>query len=202
MENEIKFTEDEQKFIDHCFDSTLAHFVKDPLSRDNVEHIREAVNYRNYNIGQIGIKNHELMHSIFDKMGYCKDGKTTKNEAFKREVALEQEKAEVWTQQRDLAVLDCDEKIKELQKIKQSLLGHDKKFNEIAKEKAEIAKNKFQEKIKEERIESRNILIRESSDLVDGMNVRQLRDLGRERGVKCCSRMNKAEMQTAIKETY
>ena len=202
MEKLPKFTEEEQIFIDHCFNSTLHIFVENPLNRDNIEDIRKAVNYRNYNIGSIGVKNHEYMHSIFDKIGYCNDGKTTKSEAHKREIALEEEKAAIWTTQRDSAILKCDERIAELQQIKRDLISHDKMFNKIAEEKAVVAKEEFQEKIKEERTESRNMLIRETNDQISGMNTRELRKLASERGVKCYSRMNKAEMQIAIKETY
>ena len=111
MEKLPEFTKDEQGFIDHCFNSTLHVFLENPLKRDNADHIREAVNYRNYKIGTIGPENHVLMWSILDKLGYCKDGKITKNEEYKRQLSLEQEKAELWAKQRDLAVSECDTKI-------------------------------------------------------------------------------------------
>lgn len=200
MEKLPEFTKDEQGFIDHCFKSTLHVFLENPLKRDNADHIREAVNYRNYNIGTIGPENHILMWSILDKLGYCKDGKITKDEEYKRQLSLEQEKAELWAKQRDVAVSECDTKISELQQIKRDLINHDIKFNEVVKEKAKVAQEEFKEQIKEERIESRTMLIRESQSLVDTMNVRQLRVLCSEKGIKNYSRLNKAEMQTAIKE--
>lgn len=197
-----KFTKDEQDFINHCFDSTLHHFIGNPLKRDNANDIRKAINDRNYNIGQIGPENHELMHFIFDKLGYCKDGKTTKNEEYQRQIALEKEKAELWNNQRKIAIEDIHSKIAELKQMEQDLLNHDINFNKVVAEKAKVVKEQFQKEIKEERKESRNMLIRETQKEVNDMVVRELRVLASERGVKNYSRMNKAEMQQAIKETY
>jgi hypothetical protein len=200
MEQLPKFTEDEQGFINHCFKSTLHVFLENPLKRDNIEDMRKAINYRNYNIGSIGKENHILMWSIFDKIGYCKDGKMTKDEEHKRQMALEQEKVELWANQRDIAISECDEKIAELQQIKRDLISHDIKFNEVVKEKAKVVQEEFKEQVKEERKESRNMLIRESQNMIDQMTVRELRVLCREKGIKNYSRINKAEMKIAIKE--
>ena len=197
-----KFTEEEQTFIDHCYASTLHHFIGNPLKRDNPDHIREAINDRNYNIGQIGPENHKLMHSIFDKLGYCKDGKTTKDEEYQRQIKLEEEKVELWNKQRKIAIEDIHSKIAELKQLEQDLLNHDINFNKIVEEKAKVVKEQFQKEIKEKRKDSRNMLIRETQDQIDNMVVRELRVLASERGVKNYSRMNKAEMKQAIKETY
>lgn len=196
----IKFTTEEQTFIDHCFNSTLHIFVENPLNRDNTEDIRKAVNYRNYNIGSIGVKNHEYMHSIFDKMGYCRDGKTTKDEEYQRELALEKEKAEIWTKTRDLALVEVKNKMKELRKLEKELLNHDTKFNEVIKKKAKIAQTEFKEKMKEERRESQSLLIQETRKSVDDMNLRELRLMAKQRKIINYSRMKKVDLLEAVKE--
>lgn len=197
----VKFTKDEQEFINHCFSSTLVYFVENPLERDNEEHIRQAINYRNYNIGHIGVENHKLMHSILDKLGYCKDGKTTKTEAMTREIELEKEKAEIWAKERDFTIEQIDGKIKELQKMKRDLVNHDKKFNEEVKEKAVVAQNEFKEKIKEERIESQNLLIKETQKALKDMTLRELRTIAMQNKIPKYSRMLKVDLITAIEES-
>ncbi len=196
-----QFTENEQTWIDHCFDSTLYHFVQDPLRRDNPDHIRQAINYRNYNIGSIGARNHEYMHSVFSKLGYCNDGKTTKTEEMNQKIALEKEKAEVWAKQKAKAIGEIDQKIAELKDMKEELINHDLKFNEVVKEKAEKVKEQFQKEIKEDRKESQNLLIRATQEKIDNMNVRELCAEASIRGIKNYSRMKKADLLIAIKES-
>jgi len=194
----VQFTPQEQKWIDHCFDATLFQFVKNPLTRDNLDHIRQAINYRNYHIGQIGVKNHALMHSIFDKMGYCRDGKTTKDNAMKKEIALEKEKAAIWTQQREEALAQIDAKIMELIQMKKDLQTHDDSFNLIVKEKAKVAEAAFKKDIKAERKESQTDLLTETLQTLGELNLRELREIAREQKITNYSRMRKADLVKAI----
>jgi len=77
----VEFTEEERKFIEDSFEMTRRFFPDDPLNKrigdDNINDIMLAVNYRHDHIGGLGTRGHKIMWGIFNKLGFCKDGKTT-----------------------------------------------------------------------------------------------------------------------------
>lgn len=196
-----KFTKEEQGFIDHCFETTLYHFVQNPLDKGKEKDVLEAINYRNYNIGSIGIDNHKLMHSILDKMGYCKDGKTTKTEAMQKEIALEQEKASIWATEKAELISQAQKQIKELQGIISDLESHDEKMDKKEKAIMANAEEKIKENLKREREESQKNIIVDIEKRIDQMNLRELRALAREKNIANYSRMAKADLKTEVEKT-
>jgi len=194
----IEFTDEENKFIDFCFETTLNHFVKNPKNRKDLNDIREVINYRNYNVGQIGRRRHELMWSIFEKMGYCRDGKTTKQEELQAKLQREREQLEAWEKEKKKLMSEIDLKIAELKKVKKKLQEHDLNFSETIKKKAEIAQKEFKKQIQQDRDESRSLLIAQSREVLEEMGYQELRVIAKTKGIPEFYKMKKAELITAI----
>jgi hypothetical protein len=201
MSKKIKYTQEELKFIEMCFVETLFHFIQNPLNRDNPDDIREAINYRNYNIGSIGPYNHDLMHSIFDKMGYCNDGKTTKTEKYQRELQFEKEKAEAWGIKRSELIEKIDAQIAELKQMKKDYLDFETDYQKMIKEEAAKVKAQFQEDMKKEKVVMQKNLeqnITERKDISD-MTVRELKAFAKEKGIKGATHQpNKAALKALV----
>lgn len=193
-----KFTKQEKKFIDECFQMTLDHFITNPLTRDNPEDILKAVNYRNYYIGQIGITNHQIMWSIFDKMGYCKDGKMTKADRERQKEAEHLLKLEQWKQESGLAIAKIDAKIQELEEIKKDILSHEVAFDKKMKIKEKQVKAALHKQMDIEREVSQQKTIDTAMKKVNTMTLRELRVVARDKKIKNFSRMSKADLLAQV----
>jgi hypothetical protein len=198
---QIKFTKEENGFIDRCFEDTLFHFIQNPRKRDDIEHIREVVNFRNYKIGYIGKENHKLMWSIFDKMGYLKDGKTTKTEEYKRQLQLEKDKADVWANNKAILLSQIKNSIEDLKQMQKDIENHETNYELMVKAEADKVRIKFQKdmKIKKEVMQKdiiENVSQRKS---LNDMTVKELRDVARQNGVVGYGQAkNKAELKAMV----
>ena len=202
-----KYTPEELKFINHCFDTTLAHFANNPLVRAKDADIREAINYRNYNIGSIGVAGHKNMHSIFKKMGYCNNGKTTIDEQMQRDLQVEEEKVAQWGIDKDEMIAELRAVIKACQKQIDDLAMHDKRFKIYVQKQAKLTQIKFTAEMKEDRVVSQKKIINESKISVqdakisyENLNVKQLRQLAKKKEIPNYYRMTKDILKKALAE--
>lgn len=196
-----KFTEDENKFIDWCFNTERVkiHFLNDPKRRDNITDIRTVINYRNYNVGTIGIPNHKLMHSIFEKMGYCRDGKTTLKEKEKEKEAKKEAERKAWGIEKKKMLRMIEKKRKELNNIEIEINNHDKSFEKVIEEKKIIAQDAFSKKMTDERKESRDKLTSNVHKSVDSLSYNNLRAMAKEKKIENYGKMKKVDLIESIK---
>lgn len=196
----IKFTKEENIFINRCFEITLIHFVKNPKKRDDIDDIREVVNYRNYRVGSIGVPNHKLMHSIFGKMGYCNNGKTTLEEEEKRLESIKIIEKNKWIKDRNEMLELIDSNIGQLNKKKIEILNHDKNFNKIVKAKTIVAQEAFSKQMNDERDKSRDKLVEETQKTISELSYPELRKIAKEKKIPDFHKMKTAELQSVIGE--
>lgn len=194
----VKFTDEENGFIDESFSITLLHYAKKPKDRTKLKDIRVILVYRNMYIGHIGKEGHRIIHSIFKKMGYCEDGQKTLKQQREEDLAKAQEKANEFKVKTEKAVIDIDQKIAELQNLKNELLTHKQSFGEILKEKEAEAKIKFEEEMKQEQKRSQDNIIDKINKSIDKMNLRELRLVAKEHKIPLYSRMPKEELLLAV----
>ena len=115
-----------------------------------------------------------------------------------KEIALEKEKAAVWSIEREAAIAKIDKNIMDLIQMKKDLQMHDETFNEVVKKKAKIAEDKFKEEIKIERKESQKSLLTDTLQTLSELNLRELREIARAKKITNYSRMRKADLVKAI----
>ncbi|MHA1795347.1 MAG: Rho termination factor N-terminal domain-containing protein [Candidatus Helarchaeota archaeon] len=198
MVDKQNFNEEEQRFINETFRITLPYFVDSPLDRDNQEDMLKALRYREKHIGYIGVKGHRIIQSIYDKLGYWKDGITTKTEK-EREQKIKTIEKEVNFKKEKAQMIDAiNKQIQALQNLKAEIESEDEK---VAKQATKI-KNKLAEKekmlIENERLKIREELLKKASAKLNQMTVAQLREAAKKKGIKKIATMRKNELVKEI----
>jgi hypothetical protein len=196
----IKFTKEENTYIDQCFERTKVIFIDDPKQRDNETDILFLVNYMHDRIGHIGPDNHKLMYSIFNKFGYCKDGKTTLEQERINKAKKEQEAEKQWIKDRNIALNRIDAKMAALVNLKSELEGKDKEFIERSKENKKLLLDDFNKKEKQRIEQEQKRIIKLATKQLNEMTVPELREVAKDKNIKNYSKMRKAELQAAIGE--
>ncbi|MHA2181045.1 MAG: Rho termination factor N-terminal domain-containing protein [Promethearchaeota archaeon] len=195
-----KFTKEENAYIDQCFVRTKVIFIDDPKQRDNETDILFLVNYMHDKIGNIGPDNHKLMYSIFNKLGYCKDGKTTLEQERINVAKKEREAEKQWINDRNIALTRIDAKMAALEKLKLELEGKDKEFIERSKENKKLLLEDFNKKEKQKKEQEQKRIIKLANKQLNEMTVPELREVAKGKNIKNYSKMRKAELQAAIGE--
>ena len=199
MESKPKFTKIEQAYIKECFDLSLARFLKNPLNRNNLEDIRKVVNYRHDNMGQIGVNNHQIMHSIFSKMKYCKDGKTTMDEREAQIKAKEEQTVIDWETDKNKLLTQIDEKVEKLLEMKMQIQSHDISHDQESEIQLQQVQVQMKKEFKEKKIESQKQLVEQVTKSIDEMTIRELIIVAKAKGIVNYSRMKKEVLLAAVR---
>jgi len=197
MEN-LKFTETEQKYISDTFRRTLIHFADKPLNRDNPNDLRAALVYREKYIGNIGIKGHKTTQGIYDKLGFCKDGQTTKAEAAKQIVVQKATLKADYTNEKRKMIAELNKRILDLENLKAEISSEEEK---VERESEKIHSGMLDEE--KARIQNAKDLIRQTllekqQNKLQSFTVKQLRDLARDKGLSNFSSARKKELVDLI----
>ena len=190
----IKFTDTEQTYINDTFTIVNPHFAANPLNRDNPNDLREALRFREYNIGSIGVEGHKTSHAIFDKLGFCEDGKTTKN-ALREKLIADQKQAAIAINKEKHDLKDTVRKrIQELENLYAEIDAEDEKVESIKMEIHEETAQIAAEKLAVAKIDHRQQLIAKANDALNDMTVTDLRKMAEANKIKGFSTKRKQEL--------
>ena len=193
------FTNSEKAYITQSFEleQVKSHFFKEGVSDldpTKDAHILKVLFHRDNKIGFIGKEGHDLMHAIYHKLGYGKDGMTTL-----AAIAIERERMNQLEQNqlkelKDSAIKKVENQMKELEGILEDLKMSSSDIEafeatERAKLEAELEKKLRKEEKKMIQKESRKI-----TKATDLMNIPQLKKLAKQRNLTGYSKLRKNEL--------
>ena len=193
------FTNSEKAYITQSFEmeQVKSHFFKEGVSDldpTTDAHILKVLGHRDQKIGFIGKEGHDLMHAIYHKLGYGKDGITTL-----KDIAIEKERIKLLEQNelkdlKEAAIVKVQHQIKELQALEEDL----KKSNSDIKAFEATERAKLEAELDTRlRKEEKKVIQKEIKKIklaTDQMNIPQLRKLAKQRNLKGYYNLRKGEM--------
>ena len=193
------FTHSEQAYIDQTFEMerVKSHFFKEGVSDldpTTDAHILKVLGHRDQKIGFIGKEGHDLMHAIYHKLGYGKDGITTL-----KDIAIEKERIRLLDENKlkdlkEAAIAKIGTQIKELLAIKADLEMSNadiKTFEAKARAKFEAELDTRLRKEEKKVIQKEIQKITKATEL---MNIPQLKKLAKQRNLTGYSKLRKNEL--------
>lgn len=194
----ITFTENEQAFINMCFEETLFAFIKDPLDPKNPDHILEAINYRNYKIGYLGEEKHKIMWSVFEKLGYGKDGKKTLQQIKEEEHLKEEEEKAAWGILKQNLLEQITEKLNVLTILKKELESFDEKEAVKLEEQRQEEIKLIEEKLEIVKAEDQDIISNIALNEISKLKKADLQDIAKKLNIPYYYKKNKTELIQTI----
>jgi len=193
------FTKSEQAYITQSFEleQVKSHFFKEgvpDLDPNKAAHILKVLFHRDNKIGFIGKEGHDLMHGIYHKLGYGKDGITTLEAIAKereRIILLEQNELK---ELKEAALVQVRNQIEELKALEEDLKKSNSDIKAFeAKERVKL-EEELQHKLRKEEkklIQKEIVKIKKATDQ---MNIPQLKQLAKQRNLSGYSKLRKNEL--------